>query len=62
MCLHTQLLRGLFALPVLVLLAVAGMTAPAPSGRAQAAEHARTVVIASDGQVAIVASTANADR
>ena len=55
MSLHTQLLRGLFALPVLLVLAVASVTAPAPppGARLQATAHARAIVIVKDGQVTI---------
>ena len=57
MSLHTQLLRGLLALPVLIVLAVASFTAPAqpPGARAQSTAHARAIVIVHDGEVAIVA-------
>ncbi|NUS38491.1 MAG: hypothetical protein HOQ02_05650 [Lysobacter sp.] len=56
MSLHTQLLRGLFVLPALLLLAVASVTAPAHALHAHAGTvaHARTVVIAEDGQTVIV--------
>ena len=56
MSLHTQLLRGLLALPVLLVLAVASVTAPAPppGARVQPAAHARAVVIVEEGRVAIV--------
>jgi hypothetical protein len=57
MSLHTQLLRGVFALPVLLVLAVASGTAPAQpqNVRMHAAPHARVIVIAEEGRVAIVA-------
>ena len=56
MSLHTQLLRGLFALPVLLLLAVASVTAPNPPSPTRAhAPQARAIVIVEDGRVAILA-------
>lgn len=57
MSLHTQLLRGLLALPVLIVLAVASVTAPAqpPDAGTQAMAHARAIVIVHGGEVAIVA-------
>lgn len=55
MSLHTQLLRGLFALPVLLVLAVASVTAPAqpPGARARTTTHARAIVVVENGQVTI---------
>lgn len=56
MSLHTQLLRGLFALPVLLLLAVASVTAPAQprSAPAVAVAHARTIIVVADGRMAVI--------
>lgn len=58
MSLHTQLLRGVVALPVLLLLAVASVAAPSrahPGLRAHA--HAATVVIVADDGVVMVQSS-----
>jgi hypothetical protein len=52
---HTQLLRGLFALPVLLVLAVASVTAPPqpPGARVRTTAQAHAVVIVESGQVTI---------
>jgi hypothetical protein len=57
MSMQTQLLRGVVVLPVLLLLAVASVTAPAAHAHAEASPraHVATVVVISDeGNVAIV--------
>jgi len=57
MSMHTQLLRGVVVLPMLVLLAVASVTAPAaPKPHADQRVHAHTatvVVVADDGVVMV---------
>ena len=61
MSLHTQLLRGLLAFPVLVLLAVASLSAPARPVRSSApVDHAHAIVVIADGRVAIVAGAGEA--
>jgi len=57
MSMQTQLLRGVVVLPVLLLLAVASLTAPTARAGTEARPHAHvaTVVVVSDeGDVAIV--------
>ena len=56
MSMHTQLLRGVVVLPMLVLLAVAGMTAPGQKAHAEARArtHCATVVVVADnGEVMV---------
>ena len=60
MSMHTQLLRGVVVLPMLVLLAVASVTAPAaPKVHAEARVHAHaaTVVVVTDDGVLVRQST-----
>jgi len=57
MSMQTQLLRGVVVLPVLLLLAVASVTAPTAHAHVEANPHAHVataVVISDDGNVAIV--------
>jgi hypothetical protein len=58
MSLHTQLLRGLFALPAAVLIAVAGLMAPSASAIPCDAESAvslpRVEAVAGDAHVLII--------
>ncbi|MGN6512974.1 MAG: hypothetical protein ACTHKZ_05290 [Lysobacteraceae bacterium] len=62
MSLHTQLLRGLFVLPVLLLIAVAGVVAPArPQGAQAQAARAQAVAVAIGRQVAVAADTEDAE-
>ena len=58
MSMHTQLLRGVVVLPVLLLLAVASVAAPAPREHAvvRTHAHAATVVIVADDGVVMVRS------
>ena len=61
MSLHTQLLRGLLVLPVLLLLAVASLAAPAQPRRIAdaATAHARTLVVVADGRMVVIAHAAD---
>ena len=58
MSLHTQLLRGLFALPAALLIAVAGLVAPPvsaiPCEADAAVSQPRVEVVAGDAHVVIV--------
>ena len=58
MSLHTQLLRGLFALPAAVLIAIAGLIAPQASALSCDTDTAtalpRVEVVAGDAHVVIV--------
>ena len=62
MSLHTQLLRGMVVLPMLLLLAVASLTSPgARAAHARAEAHGRAatlVVVADEGGRVIVVSPA----
>ena len=58
MSLHTQLLRGLFALPAAVLIAIAGLVAPPasaiPCDTDAAVASPRVEVVAGDAHVVIL--------
>ena len=62
MSLHTQLLRGLFALPAAVLIAIAGLIAPQASALPCAVDATtslpRVEVVAGDARVLIVRDVA----
>ena len=62
MSLHTQLLRGLFALPAAVLIAIAGLIAPEASALSCEADAAapshRVEVLVGDAHVLIVRGAA----
>ena len=67
MSLHTQLLRGLFALPAAVLIAIAGLLSPQASAIPCAVEHQATAlprveVVAGNARVLIVRGEATAAR
>ena len=53
MSLHTQLVRGMVVLPALLLLAVAGLTAPAPRAH-PLAPGTTAIAVGDDGTVVVV--------
>jgi hypothetical protein len=65
MSLHSQLLRGLFALPLMLLLAVAGVIAPSQqpaAAQAMSVAHPLTVSVADDCDAIAIARVRIASR